>query len=151
VLAGTPPFSAIDPGINGARVVVQNGAGAVRIDAVLPPGAYGGSKSRGWKLSKNLKTWTYADSTGAPMAGVAHLTIIDKSQLGSRHAVPGLVQVRASGAKATYPVVAGDEPLKGIVVLGGQAQSAAGACGETAFVAGNCTFNRKGNTMTCKP
>ena len=56
-----------------------------------------------------------------------------------------------TGKKATYPVIAGDEPLKAIVVVGGQAQAEAGACGETAFVARNCASNRKGNAVSCAP
>ena len=52
--------------------------------------------------------------------------------------------------KGTHPVVAGDERLKGDVVLGGQPQSEGGYCGETACTTGNCLFNKKGTAITCK-
>ena len=56
-----------------------------------------------------------------------------------------------TGRKGTYPVIAGDEPLGGVFVLGGQAQAEAGYCGETDYTAGNCVFNKKANSITCEP
>jgi hypothetical protein len=148
VIHGGPLFSSVDPVGNGARVVVQNGAGAARIDQVLPGGQYAGHRTRGWKLSKNHQTWTYQDTTSTPLSGIVRLVIIDRGHT-SKQVVPGRVQVKLTGSKGTYPVVAGDEPLKGVVVLGGQVQAEAGYCGETAF--GNCVFNGKGTSVTCKP
>jgi hypothetical protein len=151
VIPGAPPFSSIDPSKNGARVIIDNSAGISRLDVLLPAVQFGGRGTRGWKLSKNGKTWTYDDMTGSPLSGIASIGIVDKSQITSKKPEPGRVQVTVKGTKSSYPVVSGDEPLKGVVVLGGQAQAEAGYCGETAFVAGNCAFNKKGTTVTCKP
>jgi cysteine-rich repeat protein len=151
VIHGGPAFSTVDPGVNGARVLVQNNAGLTRIDAVLPAGAYAGHGTRGWKLSKTGNVWTYVDSTGTPLSGVTHVVIADKSHLGANNIVPGRVQVTVTGTKGTYPVVAGDEPLKAVVVLGGLPEAEAGYCGETAYTAGNCLFNKKVNAITCEP
>lgn len=150
VIHGGPAFSTVDPATNGARIVVESAAGTPRINAVLPGGTYTGRGSRGWKVNKSGKTWTYVDASGAPFAGITGVTISDKSRVSSKVTVPGRVQVKVTGKKANYPVVAGDEPVKGVVVLGGQAQSEAGYCGETAFGAGDCAFNRKANTLTCR-
>jgi hypothetical protein len=49
-----------------------------------------------------------------------------------------------------YPVVAGDEPVQAIVVLGGQGDGAAGACGESAFEPAECVFKKGGETLGCK-
>ena len=63
---------------------------------------------------------------------------------------PRGVAISVTGKKSTYPVGAGDEPLHAVVVLGDQGDAAAGACGESAFAAGDCAFNGKGTTLTCK-
>ena len=151
VIHGGPAFSTVDPGANGARVLVQNQAGVNRIDAVLPAGAYAGHGTRGWTLNKAGNVWTYVDSTGTPLSGVTHLVIVDKSHLSAHDIMPGRVQVTVTGMQGTYPVVPGDEPLKAVVVLGGQAQAEAGYCGETDYTAGNCVFNKKANSITCEP
>ena len=150
VIQGGPAFSTVDPGTNGARVVVQNSAGTNRVDVTLPGGAFAGKGTRGWKLSKKGNSWTYVDMTATPLSGITSVVIVDKSHTG-KVTVPGQVQIKVAGKKGTYPVVTGDEPLKGVVVLGGQTQAEAGYCGETAFTAGNCVFNKKGNAITCKP
>ena len=55
-----------------------------------------------------------------------------------------------SGARGTYPVVAGDQPLQAIVTLGNAAAATAGVCGESDFFPGECNFNGMGNTITCR-
>ncbi|HZR81128.1 MAG TPA: hypothetical protein VFD92_08520 [Candidatus Binatia bacterium] len=151
VIAGAPPFSSIDPITNGARVIIKNGSGIVRIDAVVPGGALTGHGTRGWKLSKSGKNWTYDDLTGSLQSGITSVRIIDKSQITSKNPEPGRVQVTVKGMKSSYPVVAADDPLNGAVILGGQSQAEAGYCGETTFGVGNCVFNHKGTAITCKP
>jgi hypothetical protein len=60
------------------------------------------------------------------------------------------VQVSVTGNNGTYPVVSGDEPINAIVTVGGQAEAAAGLCGETAFVASDCFYNSSKNQLTCQ-
>jgi hypothetical protein len=145
VMPGTPAFSTIDPRTNGARIVVESGTGEVRIDASLPGGAFAGKHTRGWKASKKGNAWTYVDMTGAPVDGVKSFVIVDKSK-----EAPGRVLVGVAGAKGTYAVVPSDVPLFARVVLGGERPGEAGPCGQTAFVATACRFNRKENTVTCE-
>jgi hypothetical protein len=41
-------FAALDPSLEGARIVVANAAGTPRLDASLPGGSYAGRGTRGW-------------------------------------------------------------------------------------------------------
>jgi hypothetical protein len=120
-------------------------AGDMRIDASLLGGAFAGKHTRGWKLSKKGNVWTYVDMTGSPIDGITHFAIVDKSKEAA-----GRVLVGVAGAKGTFAVVPGDVPLFARVVLGGQQPGEAGACGQTAFVATDCKFNRKENSVTCE-
>jgi hypothetical protein len=142
--AGTT-FADLDPRTRGARVVVASDAGTVRVDQTLPGGAYPGGKARGWKTNAKGTQWQYVDRTASPLAGITGLKILDQSKAAPRH-----VRVIVTGKNGTYPVVAGDPPLGATVVLGNQSDAVAGACGETAFGAADCAFNRAQNQVTCK-
>jgi hypothetical protein len=61
------------------------------------------------------------------------------------------VEVKVLGADSTYPVVSGDEPINAVLTIGGPAQAAAGWCGETAFVPGDCSYNSTGRELTWRP
>jgi len=138
-------FADLDPRTRGARLVLTSDAGTVRLDQVLPAGAFPGGKTRGWKTNAKANQWQYLDRTAAPLAGITGVKIIDQSR-----AAPGHVRVIVTGKSGTYPVVDGDQPVNATVLLGNQSDAVAGACGETAFVAGNCVFNRSLNQLTCK-
>ncbi len=145
VQAGAPAFATLDPSVDGAHVVIRNAAGVTRIDARLPGGTYAGKGTRGWSLAGSGKKWAYKDATSSPIVGIVKMAIADKSKT-----APGRVGIKVQGAKATYPIVAGDEPLRGIVVLGGPSAGTQGRCGETAFVPGDCNFNGSQATLVCK-
>ena len=138
-------FADVNPVATGARVLVENGAGTVRVDQLLPAGAFAGRGTRGWKLSGTGTTWTYTDATAAPLSGIKRMKIVDRSKSGPRR-----VRVGVTGVRATYPVVGGDAPLHAVVVLGDQADAQAGLCGESAFSPASCTLNGSGTTLTCK-
>jgi len=61
----------------------------------------------------------------------------------------GEVRVVVTGKNGTYPAVAGDEPLRSIVVLGHQTDAIAGMCGESDYGPNDCAFNRPGNLLKC--
>jgi len=63
---------------------------------------------------------------------------------------PNLLRVIVKGESGTYPVASGDAPVQATIVLGGQASSAAGECGESDFVSNDCTFNGSQNRLTCR-
>ena len=118
----------------------------VVLDATLPAGLYGGAGTRGWKTNGARNLWQYLDRTATPIGGVSDLKASDAG--GGR--AGGTVKFSAMGKKSTYVVGPGDEPIRAVVALGGRAESIAGACGETAFVAGDCKFNGAGNAVACK-
>jgi hypothetical protein len=145
VLPGGATFADLDPRTRGARLVLLAQSGAVRLDRTLPAGAFTSGPTRGWKSNAKGTLWQYIDRTPAPLSGITGVKILDKS-----NAAPGQVRVIVNGKKGTYPVVAGDEPLEAIVVLGNQSDATAGLCGESSFVPGDCALNRALNQMTCK-
>jgi hypothetical protein len=85
-------FASLDPVTTGARVIVQTTGGDVTVDATLPPGAYGGAGTRGWKAKNKGTVWQYKDTTADPVDGIVSLAITDKSNSG-----PGQVQVKVTG------------------------------------------------------
>jgi hypothetical protein len=145
ILPVTTTFGRLDPLNHGARVLISNGAGVTKVDVSLAGGAMDGKRSRGWKVSSTGTKWIYRDRTGAPVSGITKLIIMSR-----RKGAPNQVWVRVTGTNGSYPIVAADPPLKAIVVLGDQASSDRGECGETIFVAANCSFNRSRTKLTCK-
>ncbi len=63
---------------------------------------------------------------------------------------PATVKV-VPGKNGSYPVSADDRPIQAIEVLGSVADPAAGMCRESANAAGDCTFSRMGDRLTCQP
>jgi hypothetical protein len=144
-LAVGSSFSSVNPITTGARVLVESGSGASRVDQVLPGGALAGSGTRGWKRNAAGTTWTYRDKTGNPLSGIKRMKIADRSKVTARG-----VKVGVSGMRSTYPIVASDVPLHAVVVLGDQTSAIAGVCGESNFGASSCTFNGPGTTVHCR-
>jgi len=145
-LPPTVAFSSLDPRARGARFLLLDEDARVLVDAVLPGGSYGGRGTRGWKTNSRGTVWQYLDRTASRVEGVSDLKANDRS----RGAPGGAIKVSTRGSKGTYPVVAGDEPVEAILVLGDQVDATAGRCGETAYVAGSCKFNGTSTTLTCK-
>jgi len=115
--------------------------GVSELDVTLPGGIYGGvANTRGWKLTNQRKTWTYTDSTASPIGAITTVNLYDRNTQ-----LPNRVEIRVAGNSGNYPVVSGDEPIDGILTIGGPAQAAAGLCGETAFVSADCFYNLSGN------
>ena len=138
-------FAVLDPSINGAQVVVTSAGGTTKVDVTLDAGAFGGKGTRGWKVNSNGTKWTYQDKTGTPKNGITKMVIQDRSKKTANQ-----VKVTVTGKNGTYPIVSGDEPIKATVVLGGQAASMAGRCGETTFAPADCSFNGSGNKLSCR-
>ena len=138
-------FSGLDPIGNGARLVLRGAGATIRVDQALPGGAYEGGGSRGWKINRPGTVWTYQDTTGTPLDGITRMTIADRSKKAT-----GQVKVTVKGVKGTYPVLAADVPVEAIVVLGGQAASVAGECGESAFAPEDCKLSKQGDALACK-
>ena len=138
-------FAALDLSIDGARVVIMSAGGTTKVDVTLDGGTFGGRGTRGWKVNINGTKWTYQDKTGTPKNGITKMVIQDRSKK-----APNQVKLTVTGKNGTYPIVSGDEPIKATVVLGGQAASMAGQCGETALAPADCKFNGSGSKLSCK-
>ena len=145
VLPASADFGDLNPQAYGARVVLRNRFGVAELDVTLPGGIYNGANTRGWKLTNQGKTWTYTDSTATPIGAITTVNLYDRNTQ-----LPNRVEIRVVGDDGTYPVVSGDEPIDGILTIGGPAQAAAGLCGETAFVPAECFYNLSGNQLTCR-
>lgn len=68
----------------------------------------------------------------------------------SRGAAGGSVAVSIKAKKTTYAVIRGDEPVQATLVLGDANDGLGGACGETGYTAGQCTFNSSGTRLRCR-
>jgi Thrombospondin type 3 repeat len=139
------PFSSLDLTSKGARILITNESGGTELDVTLPPGTFAGRGTQGWSLSGNGKTWLFRDKDGAFDNGIAQVKLVDKA-----NKEPMRVLLVVTGKDGNYPVVPSDSPINATVVLGDPAAGDAGQCGETAFVTGDCAFNRAENRILCK-
>jgi len=138
-------FRSLDPGSRSARILLRSSTGATLLDATLPAGTYAGRGTRGWKTNPSSSVWQYLDRSGAPVAGITDLKATDRST-----GVPGgSVKVSLKGKGGTWPVTVGVEPVSLVVLLGNGGDAAVGSCGEIAYVAGKCSFNSAGTTLSC--
>lgn len=78
------PWLAIDPPLNGVRVVIDDATGATSLDVTLPGGA-------AWKENAAGTRWVYRDPAGT-IAGIRRVMVSDRS-----NRTPGLVTWRVTG------------------------------------------------------
>lgn len=140
------PFGSLEIATTGARIVIEASGGAHPVDAVLPPGAYSDLTKKGWRQSSTGRRWTWYDDSGTPLSGITKVTLTDRN--GAK--TPRQVLVKVTASKGTYPVAPADAPLQAIVTLGGADAAADGICGESAFLAADCSFNGPANQVRCK-
>lgn len=139
-------FSSLNPLVDGGRVLLLDSAGGTIFDVSLPSGPYNGSGTAGWKaVGAPIKRWIYIDKTTTPPSGIFRVTFADRSKK-----APNQVKVVVRGKNGSFPVAAVHAPVRAVVVLGGQASSDAGECGETSFGVPHCSFNGAGSKLTCK-
>ena len=144
-LPSNKTFADLNPLALGARIVIVNRLAGTELDVNVPPGAQGGSNTRGWNLTNQGKTWTFNDPTSNPAGAITKVQLFDRSATAARR-----VEINIVGDNGTYPVVAGDEPIDVSLAVGGQAEAAAGLCTESDFVAADCSWNLSRNQLTCK-
>ena len=123
--------------------------------------AWGGSGLRGEEIARHAVAAVLADDDRPPLARLQILRQHEQApreQIGMNVEPPSRssrtqarrVTVKVTGRNGVYPVVAGDEPLEAIVVLGDETDAVVGACGESAFVAADCAFNRRATALNCR-
>lgn len=145
-LPAATSFPDLDPDSDGARLVVRGQpSGTVLLDAAIPPGAFAGAGTAGWRSAGGGRVWTFADKRAAAPNGVTRMTIADHSQPGS-----DVVKIVVQAAGGTYPLAPSDVALDVAVVLGDSVDALAGRCGARAFTASECTRNASGQTVRCQ-
>jgi hypothetical protein len=124
----------------GVYVRIMNAVEDVILDLALT-GAYGGTKTRGWKRAG--KSLVYIDRTGSPIAGVKKAKL-KPSELGS-----SAIRFSLKGTKSTYAIDASDPPLSVSMSLGAIGYSRSrNWCGETMFP--TCTSNGAQTALRCE-
>ncbi len=146
VLGDGGDFLLLNPGNDGARVVVTSDALIDRLDIDVPGEMHTGARNtRGWRYRPSNKVWKFVDRSAVPVNGLRKFLIKDKSKRS-----PGQVRIQLRGRNGNYPIAVDDPPLRASVVLGDITASLAGDCGETAFDGSDCEFNRRGHKLVCK-
>lgn len=130
---------------NGARIVFTYSFSTTplqtALDAVLPGGMMGTTSERGWRLGSGGRRWLYRDRSDAPIGGIRHIALTDRS-----HIVSGLVRIRMRGAGHLFQ--AAELANDVIVTLGGAESAATGVCGESAY--DHCAFDAGFRRWTCE-
>jgi hypothetical protein len=130
-------FAELDPIATGGHLVVTAADGTPRLDVTLPPGAFGGAGTAGWKVNRAGTVWSFADTNAAPAGGIKKIKLRDRGSV-----LPRLISVTVSGTKGTYPVTAGDEPVEARLEIGSSS-----LCSTSDFTAEECVFNA--SKLTC--
>ena len=147
-LPATAAFWQLFPLGGTARVVLEDGLGAFRVDLVLPNEWYSPATRRGWTLSRDGRTWTWRDRTAAPPGGIARVVLRALDRYGD---LPGgAVKLTLAGKNGTFPFGDGDLPVNVAITLGDQAAAFAGRCAESGFVAADCAFDAQRRKLTCR-
>jgi hypothetical protein len=136
-----PQTPAIDPVALGARILVQDAGGGAVFDVAVPAGAYDAGSGIGWKTLGS--GWQYRHRTG--LQGLTKLTV-------KRASASGLLTVSASGKNGSFPVAAGQLPVRFTIVVEG-AIGENGQCGEATFTspaAPRCVLSATGSTLKCR-
>jgi len=131
---------AIDPVVDGARLLVLAPDGETLLDASLPPGLAATGAS-GWRM-RSATRWTFVNRDDD--AGIRHMTI-DRRGGGDQVTVRAKARGEFLGddSGAAYAVA---------VVFGGQDAAASGACGESNFVAQqDCALAVNRRRLNCAP
>jgi hypothetical protein len=115
------------------RLLIQNAAGQLKLDATLPPSAW---SDQGSKLRYH--------ATGAAAGGVRNVSLRQRAGAGINE-----INVKITG-KGDYAVEPSDLPLVVTLLLGDDAAGAAGACGRYDFAGGRCQASKSGRKINCK-
>jgi hypothetical protein len=106
------PWLAVDPAVNGIRVVVDSPSGAASIDATLPGGAL-------WTTNAAGTSWRYVDPDGA-VAGITKAVVKDRSSVED-----GRIRVMVKGVAASTVALPDASDVRTTLVLGNAGECAA--------------------------
>lgn len=125
-LVFSPARPPLDPFVNGVRVRIEDGTGAVLFDATVPPGKYDQTTRVGWRRNVNRTLHRFRSPT-------AFGNLVNKVKMVTRTRTPDLVDLKITGRNADFTsIAAAAGPLRAIVVVDPPG-AVAGHCGERAF------------------
>ena len=122
VTTSTP---AIDPGANGFSFDVLDQNGALIFARRVPGGLAPTQGATGWRVNSRGRRWRFLDPTGSVADGITRVSISQPS--------PGQVRFAVRGRRSNFQVAASQLPVQVMVVLGEEAQAAAGQCARGVF------------------
>ena len=132
-----PTTPAINPLINGIRILVEDSTGGVSLDVMLPGGPYNPTTQRGWLVNGTGLVYTYRDTTDAPING------IEKVSLNASNG--NAVRFIAIGRDSTYPA-----PQR-VVSVSVVVNATTGQCGEVVLRSPeSCKALNDGSRYVCK-
>jgi hypothetical protein len=139
VLVPYPFTPALDPVAVGVAVVVADAAAVRVLDVTVPGGVFDPATGVGWRTSRGRKRWKYVDRSATPPGGITSVSIKDLSLR-----QPGLLQVKVTGKRGSYPIDPANLPLTGLLVLD-PPTAETGQCGAASFAgpAQGCTTDGK--------
>jgi uncharacterized delta-60 repeat protein len=124
------PMTPDDVVADGIRIIAMTRDDALIFDITIPGGA-------GWSAARTIAR--FRDSEGLNN-GMRRVKFRGRGDL-----VPTEITLRLLATRGHNPVFPGDEEIKVSIVLG----QGPGQCAETAFAAGECAFNQKGDRLKC--
>jgi hypothetical protein len=138
----SPP---IDPSVNGLTLYVTDPDGTILLSRFVPPGLSSGSSAPGWRGSSGH--WSYSDPAATQAPG------IKKAKLTQR--IPGQLSFKFIGREGDFQVPQSTTSVRLVVVAGGNAQAAAGQCGQVTFSASagsppSCEFMMGFDRLKCQ-
>jgi hypothetical protein len=134
-----PTSPILDPVANGATVLVDDAAGRVIVDVVVPGGAYDPLTRTGWSMRGTIPSWTYKNRNG--------LLGITSVKLKRSAAAPNRVKFSVKGKNGDFSAAGAALPVRGAVVLG---QAGQGGVATFSGPAQACAFTAGGHTLNCK-
>ncbi len=144
------PVTAIAPESTGIRLLIEAASGGDIFDVALPPGAYGGSGTRGWS-SRRAGKWQYLDTTEERINGTSKVTLTAKA----KRTGTTKVRVKLDSILGLYSIRKEMLPLAAHVRIDGMESGPGLLCGEKLFDLRRCRFsysprNVFDTTMKCR-
>ncbi|MCC6849768.1 MAG: metallophosphoesterase [Deltaproteobacteria bacterium] len=143
----TMPSGAIDPSLDGLRVLIVDANGQTIVDATVPPGAYSAAAASGWRANGPRTTFAYKNKGGT----IPSLAGIDKVVLKRSLKVPGQVRFNLSAVGGSFPLP-GLLPLTATVIFD-PPYASTNQCGDAVFPGPGrpaCAFTAPVGTIKCK-
>lgn len=141
------PSGAIDPVVDGLRVIITDSSRQTIVDATVPPGAFDTVQAAGWKVNAPRTTFVYQNKGGA----IPGLDAVNKVIVKRSTRVPGQVRIAIRAVLGTYPAPS-HLPLVVTLILD-PPYASTNQCGDMLFSGlpgPSCGFTAPAGTVKCK-